>query len=92
MHPLHFEAPKNKSSQVIEMAYDDESNTAVIHFPGVEYHYNMPRETFEAWRDAESAGKFLHSVIKSDPQAFPFHKVTDGDECDCFAPRKSEEA
>lgn len=57
------------SSQVKAIGYDDETQTLAVTFTrgqGAIYHYpGVTRETFEAFRDAESIGTFFGQHIKA---------------------------
>jgi hypothetical protein len=67
------------SSNVAAVGYDEASKTLAVQFHnhgrGNEiYHYTgVPKSTFEALRDAESVGKYLNAVIKTQ---YEYTKVT----------------
>ena len=62
-----------ESNQVRQIGYDDATQTLAVTFNygKAVYHYpNVTRETFEAFKGAESIGKFFGEHIK----ALPFKK------------------
>jgi hypothetical protein len=62
-----------ESNQVKAIGYDDATQTLAVTFTrgSAIYHYpNVTRETFEAFKGAESIGKFFGEHIK----ALPFKK------------------
>ena len=54
------------STQIVEAAYHVEKQTLRITFlKGLRYeYYRVPAEAWEAFQNAESAGKFFHKVIE----------------------------
>lgn len=54
------------SSNINAIGYDDNSSTLRISFnDGSQYdYYSVTRDVFEAFRDSDSKGKFLHQNIK----------------------------
>lgn len=62
-----------ESNQVSQIGYDDATQTLAVTFKfgKAVYHYpNVTRETYEAFKGAESIGKFFGEHIK----ALPFKK------------------
>lgn len=60
-----------QSSNIKEIGYDMESQTAAARFAGKEgadgplYRYkDMPMEVYAAWSGAESVGKYFHANIR----------------------------
>jgi hypothetical protein len=59
-----------ESNQVKAIGYDDATQTLAVTFKygKAVYHYpNVPRETYEAFKGAQSIGKFFGEHIKSLP-------------------------
>ena len=54
------------SSNIEAIGFDDEDDSLFVRFnSGQEYvYYNVPEETFEAFKDADSKGKFLNEHVK----------------------------
>lgn len=73
------------SSQIAAIGHDPETKTLAVRFyrgygrdqrPGSLYHYaNVDAETFTAFRDADSKGRFFGTHIKPQADKFPFTKV-----------------
>ena len=63
---INMHAPKNRSSHIGEIGYDDETNTLAVTFrSGDTYHYpGVGRGIFDALNSAESAGSFFHKSIR----------------------------
>jgi hypothetical protein len=71
-----------ESSQIEAIGHDPETNTLAIRFKdyrggrGALYHYaNVTTEDFEVFRGAESIGRHFKTVIKADPEAFPYTRI-----------------
>lgn len=60
-----------ESNQVRAIGYDDATKTLAVTFKngaGAIYHYpDVPKETFDAFKSAESIGKFFGQHIKNLP-------------------------
>lgn len=79
-----------ESSQIEAIGHDPDSNTLAIRFksfkggPGSLYHYaNFTADDFAAFQGAESIGRHFKSVIKADPEAYPYTRIAekrDGDD------------
>ncbi|KKN03094.1 hypothetical protein LCGC14_1111210 [marine sediment metagenome] len=54
------------SSNLAAIGYDEEDNSLFVRFnSGQEYvYYDVPVDIFEAFKDAESKGKYLNEHIK----------------------------
>lgn len=75
------------SSQIHSIGHDADTNTLAVRFtkgygdkrgPGSLYHYaNFSAEEFQAFKDAESIGKYFTAYIKQFPEKYPYHKVAE---------------
>lgn len=65
------------SSNIKEVKYDDATKKLYVTFnAGGIYEYSgVPEETFEKFRDVESAGKYFHAAVKNN---YAYKKVASG--------------
>lgn len=64
-----------KSGQVAEIGYDEATNTMAVKFRqgnGVYHYHGVDPGTYNAFKSAESHGKYLHQHIKG---KFAFTKI-----------------
>lgn len=67
-----------ESSTIAEWGHDATSNLLKVNFKGgAVYDYqNVTAEHFKQLNDAESKGKAFNALIKKDPTAFPYTRVS----------------
>lgn len=64
---MEIEMEPIESSNLREVGYDPDSKTlAIIFNSGMKYHYHdVPQETFDELKEAESAGKYFNANIRT---------------------------
>lgn len=93
---ITLEEPQNPSNQIALVGHDVSAKVAVIGFKHKSgtptfYHYkNISPFQYENLRTADSPGNHLFVTWKADPEKHPYHKVIEGQECDCFELKESE--
>ncbi len=68
--------PFNPSSHIVDATYDPDAQELVVIFKNGSYAYSgVTKDVADEFSAAGSAGKFLDSVIKSNPGMYPFRKL-----------------
>ena len=64
--PISMQVPRNKSSHISRLGYDDATNTMVVEFVrGGVYHYpGVDKTTFLDMKYHESPGEFFHRNVR----------------------------